>query len=87
MDPVNGMVMMTGNSIGDTATYSCNQGYELVGAEILTCLSIGAQWSDFPPECKIIGKNVIVLKTCKAGPLTDYCICVFNFVLRPWKGV
>ena len=87
MDPVNGMVMMTGNSIGDTATYSCNQGYELVGAEILTCQSIGAQWSDSPPECKIIGKNVIILKTYKAGPLTDCYICVFNFVLCPWKGV
>ena len=66
MDPVNGMVMMTGNSTGDAATYSCDQGYELVGATILTCLSIGAQWSDSPPKCKIIGKKVIVLKTCKA---------------------
>ena len=65
------MVTVSGNSDGDTATYTCDQGYELVGAESLTCLSIGAQWSDSPPECKIIGKKVIVLKTCKTGPLTD----------------
>ena len=78
MDPVNGMVMMTGNSMGDIATYTCDQGYELVGAELLTCQSIGAQWSDSPPECKITGKKVIVLKTYKAGLLTENCICIFT---------
>ena len=65
------MVTISGNLVGETATYMCDQGYELVGAETLTCLSIGAQWSDSPPECHFIGKNIIVLKTFKTGPLTE----------------
>ena len=54
------MVTISGNSDGNTATYTCDQGYELVGAETLTCQSIGAQWSDPPPVCQLIGKKVIV---------------------------
>ena len=68
-NPANGMVTISGNLVGDIATYTCDQGYQLVGAEALTCLSIGAQWSDSPPVCYFIGKNVIALKTCKTGPL------------------
>ena len=59
-NPANGMVTISGNSDGDTATYTCDQGYELVGAETLTCQSIGAQWSDPPPVCQLVGKKVIV---------------------------
>ena len=50
MDPVNGMVMMTGNSVEDTATYSCDAGYSLSGVDMVTCLDDG-QWSDPPPTC------------------------------------
>ena len=68
------MVTVSGNSDGDTATYTCDQGYELVGAETLTCLSIGGQWSDPPPECQLIGKKVVVLRTCKIFPGTNIVI-------------
>ena len=78
-NPANGMVTVSRNSDGDTATYTCDQGYELMGAETLTCLSIGAQWNDSLPECEIIGTKVIVLKTCKTGPLTDIYILCVNF--------
>ena len=55
MDPANGKVTISGNSDGDSATYSCDPGYELVGTETVICQSDG-QWSDPPPVCQIIGK-------------------------------
>ena len=32
-------------------SYSCNDGYEIVGDETVICLSSGT-WSSFPPSCK-----------------------------------
>ena len=40
LDPpaiINGMRTFTGNSVGDTATYTCNSGFELIGDPITTC--------------------------------------------------
>ena len=53
MDPANGMVTVTGNSPGDTATYTCNDGYILEGSASQTCGPDGA-WSDVPPTCRPI---------------------------------
>ena len=37
-DPVNGRVaVFIRHSVGDTATYLCNSGFELVRAQTLTC--------------------------------------------------
>ena len=33
-----------------SATFSCVSGYQLSGAEIITCLDTGA-WSDLVPTC------------------------------------
>ena len=49
-NPDNGMASMEGNSVGDTATYTCNAGYELMGAEMVTCENTG-EWSADPPVC------------------------------------
>ena len=54
VNPDNGMVIMTGNMQGNVSTFICNPGYELVGAETLTCQDDG-QWSAPPPVCQIIG--------------------------------
>ena len=51
----NGMVTFTGNSVGDTATYTCNPGFELIGSPTATCSlesSISAVFSPAPPECR-----------------------------------
>ena len=53
-DPANGMVVMAGNSIGDTASYTCNSSFGRVGVDTLTCQSDGT-WSDPPPICEPIG--------------------------------
>ena len=49
-DIPNGAVMMTGNSVGDTATYTCDMGFELVGVMMVTCQDDG-MWDNPPPEC------------------------------------
>ena len=54
IEPTNGTVMITGNLEGDTAIFTCNPGFELVGTETLTCQDDG-EWSAPPPVCQIIG--------------------------------
>lgn len=60
-NPENGVVVTTGLSPSDTATYTCNSGYELVGTSVRTCGTDG-EWSDVPPTCrrKIIFFNSVL---------------------------
>ena len=55
-DPANGMVVLTGTSSGDMATYSCDPGSMLVGSTILTC-GDDSMWSDDPPVCEPMGNE------------------------------
>ena len=58
--PANGGVSVTGNSPGDTATYTCDVGYNLVGAQNLTCGDNG-MWSASPPFCQgAVGMKTVV---------------------------
>ena len=50
-NPANGVVSQSGNSVGDMATYTCNDGYELVGPEVINCQNDGT-WDNSPPVCK-----------------------------------
>ena len=50
MNPDNGMVVVVGNSRGDMATYSCNDGFDLVGVSVRVCGDDGV-WSDEAPVC------------------------------------
>ena len=45
-----GSVSQTGREIGDTATYTCNTGYELVGPPTRTCTQINPATADFVPS-------------------------------------
>ena len=47
MSPVHGEVQTSGN----TATYTCDNGYTLSGAQSRTCGADG-MWSSVDPECK-----------------------------------
>ena len=60
LDPpalVNGMRTFTGNSVGDTAAYTCNSGFELIG-DITTTCTVAADGNSAtfpavpPPECR-----------------------------------
>ena len=58
-DPGNGSVTLTvGTTLGQTATYSCNTGYNLVGDSTRTCQAEG-NWSGSAPTCQ--GTYVITL--------------------------
>ena len=49
-NPNNGQVSLSGTTIGSTASYSCDAGYELEGDKTRTCQSNG-QWSGREPSC------------------------------------
>ena len=49
-EPANGEVLLSGLSVGDTATFTCNTGYELVGEQTITCQNNGTL-SNSPPVC------------------------------------
>ena len=50
-DPANGHVSTTRTIFGQTATYSCNTGYRLVGNSIRVCQATGS-WSGSAPTCQ-----------------------------------
>ena len=54
-DPSFGNVSLSGNSIGDVATYACNPGFDLVGPPTRTCEEMDAgfaDWSGEAPVCR-----------------------------------
>lgn len=53
--PSHGRINITAPSVGGVATYSCEEGYRLMGTATRTCLT-SAQWSGSPPSC--IGKKL-----------------------------
>ena len=55
--PANGMVSVTGQSCGDTATYTCVSGYELDSSAIRTYQATG-MWSESAPTC--VGRNLLM---------------------------
>ena len=52
----NGVVEFTRLAVGATAVYSCENGFDLVGSSVLTCMESG-DWDDEWPVC--IGKVLI----------------------------
>ena len=54
--PENGSVTVTGYRTGDTAQYSCDGGFELVGNQTRECMS-NSQWSGQIPSCQLSPGN------------------------------
>ncbi|CAI8053959.1 P-selectin [Geodia barretti] len=52
-DPDNGNVNLSGNTFGQTAEYTCNTGFNLIGDSILICGADG-QWTGNPPACEAV---------------------------------
>ena len=50
-DIPNGIVSQTGTTVSSTATYTCNDGFELFGRKTRECLSSGI-WSGIEPQCR-----------------------------------
>ena len=53
-DPANSRVALITDTVGDIVSYICNPGFELMGAQTLTCQSDGT-WSDPPPTYQTMG--------------------------------
>ena len=56
-DLANAMVTFTGNSVGDTATYTCDPGFELIGDPTTNCTAaLDGNSASFPavppPMCR-----------------------------------
>ncbi|XP_035675655.1 sushi, von Willebrand factor type A, EGF and pentraxin domain-containing protein 1-like [Branchiostoma floridae] len=51
--PTYGTINVTGNLYGDTVTFDCDVGYQLIGSPTLTCQS-DQQWNASPPSCERI---------------------------------
>ena len=60
-DPVNGVLTSTGTNTGDSVAFTCNSGFELVGASVVHCLSNGT-WDKPSPVCLTpAGNNVSLM--------------------------
>ena len=70
-DPANGSVTLTtGTTLGQTATYSCNTGYGLVGDSTRTCQATG-NWSGSEPTCQGMLLHSVCLWSFCEDPLSD----------------
>ncbi|CAG5134438.1 unnamed protein product, partial [Candidula unifasciata] len=56
-----GQILSVSTTFGSTASFVCNIGYRLTGAEVIECLSTG-QWNESQPVCQIV--------SCFAPPLS-----------------
>ena len=81
-DPPNGQLDHTaGTTLGQTATYSCNTGYNLVGDSTRTCQAIG-HWSGSAPTCQrmlltSVWCEPILVNYCEFyHPVICVCVCV-----------
>ena len=89
-DPLNGQVNTSGTTFRQTATYSCNTGYNLVGDSTRTCQATG-EWSGSAPSCQgvLLMSNLILILCAFFGASlsephisgTALCRCVY---LRPY---
>ena len=50
-NPANGSVNTVGTFVNDSATFFCDNGYDLIGDGTITCQSSGS-WSGPPPVCE-----------------------------------
>lgn len=48
-----GQISKTGNGVGSTTHFKCNNGLKLIGSNIRKC-EIDGSWSGKQPKCKII---------------------------------
>ena len=89
-DPANGMVTLTGTSVADTATYTCNAGFQLAGAPVLTCQG-GGTWDNPLPRCQSLAGMKLYLLTlvelntvCMEHQFALIDSCITNTLFNPY---
>ena len=75
-DPPFGGVSLSGNSIGDVATYVCEPAFELVGQPTRTCEQLNdqtADWSGEEPVCRrMYAFSLILFTLCVTKYVSTY---------------
>ena len=56
---VNGTVTFSGNSVGDTATYTCIPGFELIGNASATCMQVDMNIAAFAPAAPVCRRKYV----------------------------
>ena len=56
------MVAVTGYQLDDTATYSCNMGFELVGSATTTCTQLTVNSAAFSPVAPVCRRKWCIAK-------------------------
>ena len=68
IDIINGIVTFTGNSVGDTATYTCNLGFELIGGATRTCTQVNVNSTTFQPA----------VPSCRREYIVNHSACAYS---------
>ena len=77
LDPpaiVNGMRTFTGNSVGDTATYTCDSGFELIGGATATCTEVDVNTAEFTPVPPVCSSEYTAMKWLHAFSVVQMTI-------------
>ena len=77
---VNGALTFTGNSVGDTATYTCNSGFELIGNASVTCTQVDANIAAFSPAAPVCRREYYAIMnsimSCGTLYITLNTVCI-----------
>ena len=84
--PTNGDVNLTGTTLGQRATYTCDTGYNLVGGSTRMCQATGV-WSGSAPTCQSKSNNAPVIETKLENRAVPSDISCCEKVLSHAKGV
>ena len=58
---VNGMVTFTGNSVGDTANYTCNLDFDLIGSASVMCIQVDVNSAAFSPAAPVCRRECCMI--------------------------
>ena len=79
--PTNGDVSFTSTSVNSKATYSCNNGFLLVGQTTRICQSNG-EWSRIAPVCKSKTESIIMSKcSVKCTCMREMSLEIFSKIV------
>ena len=68
----------TSTSVDDTATYTCNMGFELIGSTSVTCTPIDESSAAFLPAAPVCRRECCILKTTDIYIIMYILVCVHS---------
>ena len=83
-DPSNGAVMVSGLTVGSTASYTCDDGFKL-SENILRMCETGGVWSGSEPLCEP-GKHLISCVYIDGIGALWKCIIITHFLVSQFRS-